>query len=125
MAEVVRPAVERFAPELILVSAGFDAHWMDPLAGMHLSLAGFAHLNDELNALARTYCGGHIVYCMEGGYNLDALGFGWQGIARQLLGDTARDPLGPAPEAAAPDIMPVIRQAQAALGIPARPEGSV
>lgn len=114
-ADVVAPAIGRFQPELMLVSAGFDAHWMDPLAQMQLSLAGFSHLNSELNRLASEHCQGRIVYCMEGGYNLDALGFGWRNIARQLLGHAPDDPLGPAPAAREPDVSAVISQARSLL----------
>ncbi len=112
-AELVWPVIDRFQPELLLVSSGHDAHWMDPLAGMRLSLAGFAHLNAELNRMAQAHCGGKIVYVMEGGYNLDALGYGWRNIARQLLGEDAEDPLGPAPALAEPDISAVLNQAKA------------
>jgi acetoin utilization deacetylase AcuC-like enzyme len=113
---LVWPLIDRFQPQLLLVSAGHDAHWMDPLAGMRLSLAGFAHLNAELNRMAQAHCGGKIVYVMEGGYNLDALGYGWRNIARQLLGEAPDDPLGPAPNEAAPEIDGLLIQAQAALG---------
>ncbi|MFN8565544.1 MAG: hypothetical protein U0703_28820 [Anaerolineae bacterium] len=50
--QVVWLAAERFAPELILVSAGFDAHWTDLLAGMSLTLTGYAHLTRELMRMA-------------------------------------------------------------------------
>lgn len=106
--EVVWPAIDRFHPELLLVSAGHDGHWMDPLAGTRLSLAGLAHLNSELNHMAQTHCGGKIIYVMEGGYNLDVLGYGWRNIARQLLGGTPDDPLGPAPDESEPDISPLL-----------------
>lgn len=110
--QVVWPAAERFKPELILVSAGFDAHWTDPLASMRLSLAGYAHLTRELIRIAHQFCGGKIIFVMEGGYNLDALGNGMRNIAHALLGDdTVSDPLGPArgsrPE---PDAQPLIDQ---------------
>jgi acetoin utilization deacetylase AcuC-like enzyme len=85
---------------------------------MNLSLAGFAHLNAELNRLAGELCGGRIVYCMEGGYNLDALGFGWRNIARQLLGIAPDDPLGPAPASREPDIAAVLNRAKSLLALP-------
>lgn len=93
---VVWPAARRFQPELILVSAGFDAHWADPLAHMRLSLSGYAHLTHELMRMAHELCGGKIVFVMEGGYNLDALSHGMRNIAHALLGDQEiSDPLGP------------------------------
>jgi acetoin utilization deacetylase AcuC-like enzyme len=112
LTELVWPVIDRFQPELLLISAGHDAHWMDPLAGMNLSLAGFAHLNAEINQMAHAHAGGKIVYVMEGGYNLDALGYGWRNITRQLVGTAADDPLGPAPTEAEPDIAGVLNQAK-------------
>jgi acetoin utilization deacetylase AcuC-like enzyme len=94
--EIVIPAARRFAPQLMLISAGFDAHWADPLAGMSLSLMGYDHLARTLVAAAGTLCEGRIVFVMEGGYNLVALGHGWANIGRALLGDDhVKDPLGP------------------------------
>ena len=58
---------------LLLVSAGFDAHWVDPLAQMQLSLAGYDHLARECLRMAERLCGGKIVFVMEGGYDLEAL----------------------------------------------------
>ena len=107
--EIVWKAAERFAPELILVSAGFDAHWLDPLAGMQLTLSGYADLTRELLRMADQLCGGKIVFVMEGGYDLDALSGGVGNIARLLLGDEAVDPLGqPDRPRAEPDIRSLI-----------------
>jgi acetoin utilization deacetylase AcuC-like enzyme len=95
--EIVMPSARRFAPELVLVSAGFDAHWADPLANMRLTLTGFDHLSRALLRGAQEWCQGRIVFVMEGGYNLDVLGNAWANVARALLGDaTAADPIGPA-----------------------------
>lgn len=96
--QIVWPAAERFQPELILVSAGFDAHWSDPLAMMRLTLTGYAHLSRELVAMADKLCEGKIVFVMEGGYDLKALTHGMQNIAHVLLGEDAiSDPYGAAP----------------------------
>lgn len=92
---IVVPAATRFAPDLILVSAGFDAHWADPLANMMLSLAGFDRLVRLLTGLAQELCAGRIVFVLEGGYHLEVLGAGWANVARALLGDAeVEDPLG-------------------------------
>jgi acetoin utilization deacetylase AcuC-like enzyme len=64
----VEPAVRRFEPELLLVSAGFDAHAADPLAGMRLTAAGFGELAARLAGLAP-----HVAGVLEGGYNLETL----------------------------------------------------
>jgi acetoin utilization deacetylase AcuC-like enzyme len=105
---IVWPAAERFQPELILVSAGFDAHWDDPLAQMGLSLAGYSHLTRELIRMAQTLCGGRIVFVLEGGYNLIVLRYAWADVARALLGDDeSADPLGAGPRGE-PDIASVL-----------------
>ncbi|MEE8348943.1 MAG: histone deacetylase [Acidobacteriota bacterium] len=67
------PIIQQFSPQLILVSAGYDAHRDDPLAGMNLSTDGFGELVNLLNKVAREVCGGRILYLLEGGYNLSAL----------------------------------------------------
>ena len=67
------PVAERFAPQLILVSAGYDAHWRDPLAGLHLSLRGYWQLAQGLVSLAERLCGGRIGVVLEGGYDLPVL----------------------------------------------------
>ncbi len=93
---VLWPAARRFKPDLLLVSAGFDAHWADPLAMLQLDLPGYAHLTRELIAMARELCGGRIVFALEGGYDLEALSHGVLNVAYALQGeDTIADPLGP------------------------------
>jgi acetoin utilization deacetylase AcuC-like enzyme len=93
--EIVWPAARRFEPQLIMVSAGFDAHWADPLAMMSLTLSGYAHLSRELVAMAAELCQGRVVFALEGGYNLDVLGNGVLNICYALLGcDEIADPLG-------------------------------
>jgi acetoin utilization deacetylase AcuC-like enzyme len=67
------PAVERFRPEFILVSAGFDAHRDDPLADIQLSDEGFRFLTRYVAALADAYCGGKLVSLLEGGYEISSL----------------------------------------------------
>ncbi|QET04773.1 histone deacetylase family protein [Cupriavidus pauculus] len=67
------PALSAFAPDLLIVSAGFDAHRMDPLAGMNLEDDDFAWITRELMRIADDTCDGRIVSILEGGYSLDAL----------------------------------------------------
>ena len=69
----VFPALEAFAPEMILISAGFDAHRDDPLAELRLTEADFEWVTARLCDLADTHCGGRVVSCLEGGYDLEAL----------------------------------------------------
>ena len=68
------PRVAAFKPELLLISAGFDAHADDPLAGMMLHENDFAWITNKLCDLADKYCSGRIVSALEGGYDLEALG---------------------------------------------------
>lgn len=67
------PEVDAFRPQLLLVSAGFDAHRRDPLAQLQLESADFRWITDELVALANRHCGGRMVSMLEGGYDLEAL----------------------------------------------------
>lgn len=69
----VLPAIAAFEPELILVSAGFDAHRDDPLAQLELEDADFAWVGQNLRALALRHCKGQLVSTLEGGYDLNAL----------------------------------------------------
>ncbi|MGQ9586320.1 MAG: histone deacetylase family protein [Anaerolineae bacterium] len=98
--ELLFPLAERYQPELILVSAGYDAHWNDPLAGMLLSVSGYAHLARTLVALAQEVCGGRLVFTLEGGYHLQVLREGVLNTCLALLGrDQVVDSLGPAQQA--------------------------
>ena len=72
-AETLLPELDAFAPELIVVSAGFDAHAADPLANVELTEADFAWITDEIRTLATAQAGGRIVSVLEGGYDLEAL----------------------------------------------------
>jgi acetoin utilization deacetylase AcuC-like enzyme len=74
MQSKILPAVEAFKPELVLVSAGFDAHKNDPLASLNLVEDDYAWITRELTALAAKHCGGRLVSALEGGYNLEVLG---------------------------------------------------
>lgn len=67
------PALRRFKPDIILVSAGYDAHVADPLAGMQVTRAGYLAMARTLCALADELCEGRLVCTLEGGYDLDGL----------------------------------------------------
>jgi acetoin utilization deacetylase AcuC-like enzyme len=105
--EVVLPALRRYRPQLVLVSAGFDAHFADPLAGEALSVDGYGAIVARLIDTARDLCDGRIVFALEGGYDLVALPWCVRRAAELLLGEPpAPDPLGaretPEPAAFAP-----------------------
>src|SRR2546426_11941715 len=98
--QVMVHAADRFDPQLILVSAGFDAHWNDPLGQMNLSTAGYAQLTRMVIDLAQTLCHGRLIIVQEGGYNLDVMGACVATCINLLLGDDAAvDSLGAGPDA--------------------------
>ena len=66
---ILRPMVETFRPGMIFVSAGFDAHWNDPLTNLGFSSAGFYAISKKLVELAGKHCDGKIVFVLEGGYD--------------------------------------------------------
>lgn len=68
------PALTAFEPELIIVSAGFDAHGQDPLAGLDLTFADYAWIGERIREWADTHASGRVVASLEGGYDLFALG---------------------------------------------------
>jgi acetoin utilization deacetylase AcuC-like enzyme len=70
---IVVPVLDQFAPELVLVSAGFDAHARDPLAGMSVTARGFAAMAERLGRVAETHAQGRIGALLEGGYDLAGL----------------------------------------------------
>ena len=81
----ILPAIDRFKPELILVSAGFDAHKDDPLGALKLVEEDYAWITRELLNLAKRHCGGKLVSALEGGYNLTALGESVGAHVQELL----------------------------------------
>jgi acetoin utilization deacetylase AcuC-like enzyme len=109
--QIVWPAVRRYQPQLIIASVGFDAHWDDPLAQMRLTLTGYDQLARSVIAMADELCGGRVVFVMEGGYNVTALGSGMCNLAHRLLKDANfDDPLGDAPPSHEPDLSALIAQ---------------
>lgn len=81
----VLPALDAFRPDIILVSAGFDAHEADPLADLCLNEDDFAWITGELVSAARRLCGGRIVSTLEGGYDLEALAASVAAHVRALM----------------------------------------
>jgi len=71
--DIVLPAVERFRPQLVMISAGFDAHYLDPLANLNLSAPDFDWITRELVDIARKHARGRVISSLEGGYSLTAL----------------------------------------------------
>lgn len=99
--DLLYPEAERYHPQLVLVSAGYDAHWADPLGAlMLLTAGGFGYLAKVLHSIARDFCDGRLVFILEGGYSLEGLASSTAATVRALLGDEIMpDPLGPTPRA--------------------------
>ncbi len=93
------PVVRRFRPEVLFVSAGYDAHWRDPLSAMQLTVTGYAKLVYELMEWADACCDNRLVMTLEGGYDTEALAASVTASITRLLDPMAdlEDPIGPAP----------------------------
>ncbi len=107
--ELVARAVRRFQPDLLLVSAGYDSHWRDPLAPMTMSVAGYARLAQRISDLADEVCGGRLMLALEGGYDTEALAACVLATFRVLQGrlELVDDPLGAVDEPAL-DLDPMV-----------------
>src|SRR6266702_769679 len=81
---VIVPILLQFEPDLVIVSAGFDAHERDPLGGMRLSTASFAAMTADLRSVAEECCRGRMVAVTEGGYDLHALAASMEAVLETL-----------------------------------------
>ena len=72
--DILLPAAEKFKPDFVLISAGFDAHGGEPLTNLAVTTEGFGHMTEIVKAIAERHCGGRMVSVLEGGYNLKNLG---------------------------------------------------
>ena len=101
--EVMVPVAQRFQPQLILVSAGFDPHWADHLAMMEVSITGFARMAMVLKQMAAELCQGRLVFTLEGGYNLQVVAHSVEAVFNVLLDiPEIDDPMGKASAARKP-----------------------
>ena len=110
---IALPALYDFRPELILVSAGFDAHAADPLASMRMTARGYGELTRQLRLAADDLCGGRLVLALEGGYDLPALGASVSSTLRALCGPPPEAPPKPALEAEWEAVVENLRSAHA------------
>lgn len=95
--QLVAPFVRRFEPELLLVCAGFDAQWSDPITSLGLSSSGFHALSQKLVDLASEHCGGRIVFVLEGGYDPQNVAHGAMAVFAALTRSEFQDPLDTCP----------------------------
>jgi len=86
---IIVPVLRQFEPDLVIVSAGFDAHERDPLGGIRLTTPAFTAMTAELRAVAEECCRGRIVAAVEGGYDLQALGASLDAAIDSLNGPAA------------------------------------
>lgn len=86
---IVVPSALAFAPDLILISCGFDAHRDDPLASMDLSIDGYRAMASLMRSLAESLCGGRIAYILEGGYALSGVREGACAVLESLTAESA------------------------------------
>ncbi len=120
---VLRPLARRFRPEMVIVSAGYDAHWRNSryVQGIRerLTVHGLAALSRSLQEVAGAHCPGRLVGVLEGGYDLEALAYGVLATLRVWLGDMdVEDPLGPPPTAARePDITALLEEVTRVQGL--------
>jgi len=110
--DIVVPALLEFRPQMLLVSAGFDAHARDPLGGMRVSTDGFARMAASVRAVADEVCDGRLMLALEGGYDLEALGETVAAVLDVLADPTCR-PGGrwPAPTDEGRELVELYREA--------------
>ncbi|MGE0546734.1 MAG: histone deacetylase [Kofleriaceae bacterium] len=96
---VLLPAIAKFKPDLVFVSAGFDAFQHDPLAGMRVTHAGFAAMAHRLRAIAERHAAGRVIAVLEGGYDLDGLAGGMTEVLKAFAAPASQLPeLAPMPD---------------------------
>lgn len=117
MDELILPLLDRYQPQMLLVSVGFDTHWRDPLGQLQLSSAGYSDLIRRLTLWADENCSGRIVLFLEGGYDLEAGAACGQASVAGLLDRSWSDPLGPAPRDESMAWETIIQQARQIWGL--------
>jgi len=94
--EIFKPLVEAFRPQVLLISAGLDAHWNDPITSLGLSTQGYFNISRKLVEMAEEYCHGKIVFVLEGGYDPHNLAHGaaavFDALTNRPFKNEANDP---------------------------------
>jgi acetoin utilization deacetylase AcuC-like enzyme len=112
MQSCILPLLDRYQPEMLLVSIGFDVHWRDPLGQLLLSTQVYGELISQLVHWADQNCDGRISVFLEGGYDLEAAGSCGLATVQALLGQPWEDQLGPAPYSETKDWQDTLKQAR-------------
>jgi acetoin utilization deacetylase AcuC-like enzyme len=92
--QIFKPVVEKFKPQMLLISAGFDAHWNDPLTSLGVSTQGFFEISKKLVNLADEYCEGRIVFVLEGGYDPQNVAHGADAVFAALTNSPLKSEAG-------------------------------
>lgn len=122
--ELIAPLAERYRPQLVLVSAGFDAHWMDHSSVLGLSARGYYDLIAGIKSVAERFAGGRLVLALEGGYNLQSLGACVQASLHALRGQPAPpDVLGPCPNEPVASVDGILAHLKGFMSLLAPPDG--
>jgi acetoin utilization deacetylase AcuC-like enzyme len=119
MANIILPILDRYKPQALLVSVGFDPHWRDPIGEMLLSAGAYKELIDNLVRWADQSCEGRIALFLEGGYDLEASAACALACVASLTGRSWKDPLGAAPYSERSGWQSVIQQACDLWDLPA------
>ncbi len=91
--EIFKPVVQKFSPQMLFISVGFDAHWNDPITALGLSTRGYFQVSEKLVQLANEYCNGKVVFVLEGGYDPANVANGAAAVFNALAGSAlANDP---------------------------------
>jgi acetoin utilization deacetylase AcuC-like enzyme len=115
--QAVLPALDRFRPQLLLVSCGWDAHARDPLAPLAVSTAGYTAVARLVIEAAASLCEGQLVVALEGGYDEHALAWCASTLSELLLDEEPTPDPQPTATAPEPDVTPILRAARTAIGL--------
>lgn len=111
MDEFILPIFDQYKPEMLLISVGFDPHWLDPLGHLSLTAGGYGILIRKIKNWAEQNCSGRMALFLEGGYNLEAGEACLQAAVAALLGIDWKDRLGPPPRPEGNSWRSVLREA--------------
>ena len=117
MDEVAIPLLEKYDPQMVLVSVGFDTHWRDPLASQLLSALAYAEMVSSLTQFTHSRCESKIALFLEGGYDLEAGGACLAGCVSALLNREWSDPIGPSPHPESNTWISVVQKVRSTWGL--------
>ena len=111
--DLIIPIGREFRPQFILVSAGFDCHWRDPLGEMQVTESGFTQMMRRIKLLAAETCSGKIVAALEGGYNLEAMASSGAAVIEEMGREADEHQQG---ASGGERVLPIIERARKGVG---------